>query len=335
MAQPPAYTRQANWTNFSTDYPSAQPTGSLLDAEFNAIKTTLTAVLANLAEIQRDDLELANLSVGIDQLKSEIEIGFASIGDWTTATAYALRDGVWKDNVLYRCIVAHTSGTFATDLTAEYWTEVLDLATAVTASTAAAAASASAAATSASGAATSASAASTSASAASTSATAAAASATAAAASYDSFDDRYLGAKASDPTLDNDGNALLTGALYFNTVSNVMKAYSGSVWSTIGPTTVPLAVDATVKTGNFNAVSGYIYLVNTSGGAVTATLDASPATGALVAFIDVAGSFATYNLTIARNGNKIEGSAADWTCDVSNVGYGPAAYTGASYGWKE
>jgi hypothetical protein len=63
-----------------------------------------------------------------------------------------------------------------------------------------------------------------------TSASSATASATAAAASYDSFDDRYLGAKSSDPTLDNDGNALLTGALYWNTVSNVMKAYTGSAW---------------------------------------------------------------------------------------------------------
>ena len=48
------------------------------------------------------------------------------------------------------------------------------------------------------------------------SATAAAASAAAAAASYDSFDDRYLGAYASNPTLDNDGNSLITGAIYFN-----------------------------------------------------------------------------------------------------------------------
>lgn len=335
MAQPPAYTRQANWTNFSTDYPTVQPTGSLLDAEFNAIKTTLTAVLSNLAEIQRDDLELANLSVGIDQLKSEIEIGFASVGDWATATVYALRDGVWKDNVLYRCIVAHTSGTFATDLTAEYWTEVLDLASAVTSATAAAAASATAAATSATNAATSATTASTQATNAATSATAAAASAASAASSYDSFDDRYLGAKASDPTLDNDGNALLTGALYFNTTSNVMKAYSGSAWSTIGPTTVPLQVNTTVQTGDFNAASGYCYLVNTSGGAITATLDASPSAGALVQFIDVAGTFGTYNLTLGRNGNKIENEAANFTCDVSGVGYGPAAYTGASFGWRE
>jgi hypothetical protein len=70
-----------------------------------------------------------------------------------------------------------------------------------------------------------------SASAASGSASAAAASAAAAASSYDAFDDRYLGDKASDPTLDNDGNALLTGALYFNTTSDVMKVYDGSAWN--------------------------------------------------------------------------------------------------------
>lgn len=47
---------------------------------------------------------------------------------------------------------------------------------------------------------------------------------------YDNFDDRYLGPKSSDPTLDNDGNALLAGALYFNTATNVMKVYDGSTW---------------------------------------------------------------------------------------------------------
>jgi hypothetical protein len=64
-------------------------------------------------------------------------------------------------------------------------------------------------------------------------AAAAAASATAAAASYDSFDDRYLGAKASNPSVDNDGNALVTGALYWNTTDNSMKVWSGSAWGGI------------------------------------------------------------------------------------------------------
>lgn len=47
---------------------------------------------------------------------------------------------------------------------------------------------------------------------------------------YDNFDDRYLGSKTSDPTLDNDGNALVAGSLYFNSVSGAMKVYTGSAW---------------------------------------------------------------------------------------------------------
>lgn len=68
------------------------------------------------------------------------------------------------------------------------------------------------------------------------SATAAASSATAAAASYDSFDDRYLGAKSSAPTLDNDGNALITGAIYWNSTTNQMFAWTGSAWGSISST---------------------------------------------------------------------------------------------------
>ena len=64
------------------------------------------------------------------------------------------------------------------------------------------------------------------------SAVAAAASASAAAASYDSFDDRYLGAKAANPTTDNDGNALVSGALHWNTstVPNQMRVWDGTAW---------------------------------------------------------------------------------------------------------
>lgn len=68
------------------------------------------------------------------------------------------------------------------------------------------------------------------------SASAAAASAAAAEASYDSFDDRYLGAKSSVPTLDNDGNALVTGALYWNSTSATMFAWTGSAWGSISST---------------------------------------------------------------------------------------------------
>ena len=49
-------------------------------------------------------------------------------------------------------------------------------------------------------------------------------------AAYDSFDDRYLGPKAVAPTLDNDGAALLEGALYWNTVDKEMYVYNGTAW---------------------------------------------------------------------------------------------------------
>lgn len=91
-----------------------------------------------------------------------------------------------------------------------------------------------AAAASASSASSSASAASASADAASDAQAAAEAAQTAAETVYDNFDDRYLGAKGSEPSVDNDGNALTAGALFFDTANVVMKAWSGSAWVEIG-----------------------------------------------------------------------------------------------------
>jgi len=68
------------------------------------------------------------------------------------------------------------------------------------------------------------------------SATAAAASAAAAATTYDNFDDRYLGAKAYAPSVDNDGDALITGAIYWNSTTNQMFAWTGSAWGSISST---------------------------------------------------------------------------------------------------
>ena len=62
------------------------------------------------------------------------------------------------------------------------------------------------------------------------SATDSANSAAAAAASLDNFDDRYLGSKTTEPTLDNDGNALISGALYFSSTVNAMQVYDGANW---------------------------------------------------------------------------------------------------------
>ena len=55
--------------------------------------------------------------------------------------------------------------------------------------------------------------------------------ATAAANSYDSFDDRYLGPKSSAPAVDNDGNSLLTAALYWDTTVSEMRVWNGSAWA--------------------------------------------------------------------------------------------------------
>ena len=103
-----------------------------------------------------------------------------------------------------------------------------------------AASSASAASTSASNASTSETNAASSATSASTSATSAATAQTAAETAqaaaelaYDNFDDRYLGPKASDPATDNDGDALIDGALYFNTTGNVLKYWDGSAWNNV------------------------------------------------------------------------------------------------------
>jgi hypothetical protein len=66
------------------------------------------------------------------------------------------------------------------------------------------------------------------------SAAAAAVSENNAAASYDAFDDRYLGSKSSDPSVDNDGNTLLVGALYYNSVANEIRVWTGSTWKAAG-----------------------------------------------------------------------------------------------------
>jgi hypothetical protein len=49
----------------------------------------------------------------------------------------------------------------------------------------------------------------------------------------DNFDDVYLGSKTTDPTLDNDGDALTAGDLYYNSVGTVLKYYTGSAWVAI------------------------------------------------------------------------------------------------------
>ena len=146
---------------------------------------------------------------------------------------------------------AASSATSASSSASTATTQASNASTSATA----AAGSASTATTQATNAASSASAASTSASNAASSATAAQTAQAAAEAALDAFTDTYLGAFSSDPTLDNDGNALSAGDLYFNTVSNRMKVYSSSAWGFVSVDPA-LVVEKTSNTGSAKLPAG-------------------------------------------------------------------------------
>jgi hypothetical protein len=126
MAQPPAYTPVHS---FITDAAVlANFPGQQIDVELNALKITTDAIRANLALVQRDDGALNNGIVTYDSLAASIQSnGLAGANSWVTATTYLVGVAVYQNNNLYRCIVGHTSGTFATDLAAGYWTLVVAL----------------------------------------------------------------------------------------------------------------------------------------------------------------------------------------------------------------
>jgi hypothetical protein len=208
-------------------------------------------------------------------LQADQEIGTHQ-GNWAASTAYAIRD-IIKDTSnsnIYICNTVHTSSgsqPISSNTDVAKWTLIIDAASATTSATSAAtsatasATSATASATSATASATSATASATSATAGATSATAAATSATAAATSYDNFDDRWLGSKSSDPSVDNDGATLLDGAAYFNTSNNVLMVYDlgGTTWNR----TTPTSGDQT----NINTLSAAAVITDMS---ILATADA-------------------------------------------------------------
>ena len=179
-------------------------------------------------------------------------------GNWAASTDYVGRDIV-KDtstNNIFIVNTAHTSSgsqPLTSNANSAKYDLLVDASSATTSQTAAA--------SSATAAASSASTASTQASNAASSATAAASSATSSAASFDSFDDRYLGAKSSEPSVDNDGDALITGALFFDTTAGATKVWTGSAWQTV-------TVSASNQT-NINAVATNASNINAVAGKVT------------------------------------------------------------------
>ena len=163
-----------------------------------------------------------------------------------------------------------------------------------------AATSATTATTKASEASTSASNAATSATAAQTAQTAAEAAQTAAETAADNFDDTYLGAKSSDPTVDNDGDALNAGDLYFNTTSNSLKVYTGSAWA-----------DAAITASDFLTVANNLSDLNNAGTARTNLGLGTAATSASTDFVAVTGDSMTGNLTLGDNVKAIFGAGSD------------------------
>lgn len=135
-------------------------------------------------------------------------------------------------------------------------------------------------------------------------------------AAWDNLDDRYLGAKAVEPTLDNDGNALITGAMYFNTVSSGMKVYSGTAWLVIGASEVAgdgidvsflggqVTISANLKTNGGLVIESGKIAIDLGASSITGTLaiedggtGASTAQAAINALTAVSGATNEYVLT--------------------------------------
>jgi len=241
-----------------------------------SIKLSRTNTM-NSTEFSVGATDRASKVLGFDangELTVTQELG-TNRGNWSSGTDYSARDLV-KDtstNNIFLVNTAHTSSgsqPLTTNANSAKYDLIVDAASATT-SAATATAQATIATTKAGEAATSASTATTKASEAATSASNASTSETNAAASFDSFDDRYLGAKSSDPSVDNDGDALITGALYFNSSDNVMKNYTGSAWQTLKPTSSEqtnintLAASAVITDMSILATADVVADMNTLG----------------------------------------------------------------------
>src|SRR3990170_681684 len=129
MSQPVGYSPATNFQQEETNAVAGRSTvrTAMVDAELNALALTISQTLANLAVIQRDDTALRDQIVTTESLSANVKALFAGgvnpRGAWLTATAYAVKDVVETGTPLvsYICVIAHTSGTFATDRTAGKW----------------------------------------------------------------------------------------------------------------------------------------------------------------------------------------------------------------------
>ena len=139
----------------------------------------------------------------------------------------------------------------------------------------------------------------------------------------------YVGMKASNGTTDY----TLTwpaGAAAGN--GYVLKSTTGGVLSWAELEAGGTSWQAVITSGTTAATAGNGYFCNTTAGAITLTLPSSPTIGDEVSFIDYAGTFDTNNLTIGRNSEKINGSAADLTVATERAA-NTLVYTDGTQGW--
>jgi len=132
------------------------------------------------------------------------------------------------------------------------------------------------------------------------------------------------GTTAERPT----GSNLKTGGLRYNSTLVTWEGYNGSAWTGLGG-----GNPWTSTSSNITIAANDRYFVDTSGGAKTITLPASPQTGDQVSLVDLAGTFDTNNLTIGRNSLKIMGLTEDLVVSTENAGI-QLVYSGSTNGWK-
>ena len=126
------------------------------------------------------------------------------------------------------------------------------------------------------------------------------------------------------------GNILTFSSAPPNTAIIEVTTFGGSVVSS-GGGGASFAWNIASSNATMSVNNGYF--VDTSGGPKTMTLPASPSLGDTIRINDLAGSFSTNNLTVARNGNKIQGSANDLLVDVDQSSFG-LVFSNSTYGWK-
>jgi hypothetical protein len=126
------YDRITNLQNDQALHPSDPYPAQDMDAEYNAIKITTDDLIQHLDLIQREDGQLENDSVGLDQLREEVQIGFNAPSPWETDHDYVHGDTVFADNAFWFCLADHTSTVFSVDVTSGYWSLISDFNDAVT-----------------------------------------------------------------------------------------------------------------------------------------------------------------------------------------------------------